>query len=335
MKAAQIYEYGPSDVFRVEDLPRPVLKPRDVLVEVHAASVNPIDYKIRNGGQRGGIRYKLPHVLGMDVSGVVIEVGSAVTRFKVGDEVYSSPTHSRNGTYAEMVAIDERAVARKPSNLTHEEAASIPLVGLTAWESLVIKADLKPGEKVLIQAGSGGVGTFAIQLAKAMGAHVITTCSGRNEELVRSLGADEVVDYTKQDFAEVLSELDVVVDALGQEAQHKALKVLRRGGRLACLNAGLPIYTAKYGPTLGLLRTGWGILSFKLKARFRYGVSSWTILRQTDGALLDKITTYLEDGSIRPIIDKVFPLEQIAEAHKAIETGRTRGKIVIAVKPGA
>src|SRR6185437_4293406 len=179
-------------VFAIEEVARPVPGPRDVLIEVHAASVNPIDWKIRKGTQRGAIRPRFPAILGMDASGIVAATGRDVTRFRVGDAVYTSPTHRRPGTYAEYVAVDERAVARKPMSLSHQEAASLPLAGLSAWECLVRCARVGPGQKVLVLAGSGGVGSLGIQIAKLLGAEVAATCSARNVELVRSLGADIV-----------------------------------------------------------------------------------------------------------------------------------------------
>mgnify|MGYP001236035525 CR=1 FL=1 len=208
MKAARIHGYGGPQVLVIDDVPPPQCGVDDVLVEVHASSVNPIDCKIRAGSQRGAVRLSLPARLGMDVSGVVVEVGSHVTGFVVGDEVWSSPHHKRQGTYAELIAIRADEVAKKPASMTHAQAASIPLVGLTAWACLVDAADLKAGESVLIEAGSGGVGCFAIQLAKHLGAHVATTCSGRNEELVRALGADTVVDYTKESFDEAAADIE-------------------------------------------------------------------------------------------------------------------------------
>src|SRR5688572_19401138 len=208
MKAAVIEHYGPPEVLHLGEAPEPICGPRDVLIEVHASSVNPIDTKIRRGGMRGVIHYRLPWVLGLDVSGVVKEVGSKVTRFRPGDEVYSSPTHRRSGCYAELVAIDERAVGRKPKNISHGEAAGIPLAGITAWMSVVEKARAAAGKKILVHAGAGGVGSLAIQIAKHFGAHVATTASARNTELVASLGADEIIDYTKQRYDELLSGFD-------------------------------------------------------------------------------------------------------------------------------
>lgn len=335
MKAACIYGYGSPDVFRIEERPLPRVKPRDVLIEVHAASVNPVDYKIRQGGQRGAIKHHFPAILGLDVSGRVVEVGRDVVAFQPGDEVYSSPTHSRDGTYAEYVAIDVSAVAHKPPSLTHQQAASLPLVALTAYEALVVRGHMQPGERVFVQAGAGGVGSIAIQMAKALGGYVATSCSTRNIERVQSYGADQVIDYTEEDFDEVLRDFDQVIEALGGAYLKRSLRILKPGGHLAMLTTGMPANTAKYGPLGGLVATGWGILSFSTYAKWNHNVSVSPILRQSLGNFLDTITAWVEDGKIRPVIDKVFPLDQIIDAHRAIETGRTRGKIVIAVKPEA
>lgn len=331
MRAARIHAYGPPEVLVVDEVPAPAPGPRDLLVEVHASSVNPVDYKIREGGQRALIHYRLPWILGLDFSGVVVGVGKRVTRFRVGDEVYGSPTHRRPGCYAERVCIDERAAARKPANLTHAEAATIPLVGLTAWDALVVKGRLRSGQRALIHAGSGGVGTFAIQLAKALGAHVATTCSERNAELVRGLGADEVIDYRARRFDDVLPvrSYDFVLDALGGEERERSFRVLRRGARLATMIGGFPEAAKKHGPWLGAIVALSGLVSLTVRGRVRHGVSVQHVLRETDGRLLEPITALIERGAIRPVIDRVLPLGEIAEAHRLIETGRARGKIVI------
>jgi len=335
VRAARIHEYGAPDVFRVEAVPPPVLRPRDLRVEVRASSVNPVDYKIRSGGQRALIHYRLPWTLGLDFSGVVTEVGERVTRFAVGDEVYGSPTHRRPGCYAQQVAIDERQAARKPRNLTHHEAATIPLVGLTAWGALVIQGRLRAGDRALIHAGSGGVGTFAIQLAKALGAHVATTCSARNAELVRSIGADEVIDYRTTKFEDVLDGYDYVLDAIGGETRERSFRVLKRGGRLATMIGGFPAAAKKHGPFLGAPVALWGLISLSIRGPLIHGVSIHHVLREADGRLLDPITALIEADEIRPVIDRVYPLDQIADAHAYIETGRARGKIVIDPWPDA
>ena len=330
MKAAMIQKYGASDVFAVQEAEKPKPGPKDVLIKIHASSVNPIDWKIRQGTQRGVIHPSFPAILGMDLSGVVEAVGEQVTRFQPGDEVYSSPTHRRQGTYAEYTLVEESACARKPKNLTHQEAASIPLVGLTAWEALVVKGKLQKGQKVLIQAGAGGVGSIAIQMAKHMGAFVIATCSTRNVELLKELGADQVVDYTKERFDEVLKDVDLVVDCLAGDYPKRSLKIIKRGGHLTMLSSDMPKYSKTFGPYLGVLATGMYILACTIRGKLR-GVSTSMVVRQTSGALLDKITELIEKEAVRPLIDKVYSLDEIHQAHAYSETGRARGKIVIEV----
>ena len=215
MKAATIRAYGGPEVFAIEEVPDPEVGPRDVLVEVRAAGINPVDAKMRRGVQRAIAPKRMPAVLGLDVSGVVVAVGAKVSRFGVGDEVFGSPTHRRQGTYAELVSVNERELALKPARLSHLQAASIPLVAQTAWQSLVTRARLGAGESVFIQAGSGGVGTFAIQLAKHLGAEVTTTTSAHNLSLVKRLGADRTIDYRRERYDELLCEMDVALECLG------------------------------------------------------------------------------------------------------------------------
>lgn len=334
MKAARIHEYGPPSVFRVEDVPDPKPGPKDVLIRIHASAVNPVDWKIRSGGQRGAIRYKLPWILGLDLSGEVVEVGAQVRRFQPGDQVWSSPSHRRPGCYAELIAVAEAEVGKKPASISHLEAAGIPLVGLTAWQCVVDAARLQAGQRALIQAGSGGVGSFAIQLCKHLGAHVITTCSERNAELVRGLGADEVIDYRSTNWWERVSELDFVLDSLGGEDRKRALAAVRRGGCVANITANLPKLTARYGPTGGLLVTGLGLVGFKLKGLAR-GVRARMVVKKCRGDQLDQIAELVDAGAIKPLLDKTFPLEQIADAHAYSETGRARGKIAIAISAEA
>jgi NADPH:quinone reductase-like Zn-dependent oxidoreductase len=333
LKAARIHAYGDPDQLRVEEVDDPVAGPRDLLIRVHASSVNPVDAKIRSGSQRGAVRLKLPWILGMDVSGVVEAVGEQVEGFAVGDEVYASPTHRRPGTYAELVAIEADAVAAKPETLTHVEAASLPLVGLTAWDCLVGAAKLEAGETVLIQAGAGGVGTVAVQLARALGARVATTCSGRNVDFVRELGADVAIDYTETKFEEAIDGCDVVLESMGGAIHGRSLKVLRRGGRLVSINSGLPAATARWGPNLALAAVGLRLLGRKIAGLGR-GVKVSTVVRKPSGAHLAELAALVDAGEIRPVVAEVFPLERIADAHRAIETGRTRGKNVIQVRSG-
>lgn len=330
MKAAVIHGYGGPDVFRIEEVPEPVCGPSDVLIRVKAAAVNPVDTKLRRGFMRGVVRYRMPWILGLDVSGVVEAVGERVTRFSPGDEVYASPTHRRPGCYAELTAIEEKAVARKPKNVSHEEAAGIPMAALTAWASLV-DPGLQAGQRVLVQAGAGGVGSISIQLAKHLGAHVAATCSTRNIALVESLGADEVIDYTTTRYEEVLTDYDGVVDALGGEERRRAIGILRRGGFVASLNSGMPEASKRFGPLLGPVAVVLDNASLTIGAYLTKRVRIVHVLRKCDGATLEKITTLVEEGVLKPIMDRVLPLEQLAEAHAYSETGRATGKIVIAV----
>jgi NADPH:quinone reductase-like Zn-dependent oxidoreductase len=332
VRAARIHHYGPPDVFVIDDVPEPEPKPRDVLVRVHASSVNPVDTKLRAGAQKLLVRYRLPWILGLDVSGVVEAVGARVRRFRVGQQVFGSPRHQRPGCYAEYVAVDERELAPKPSSLSHEQAAAVPLAALTAWDCLVEQAKLDRGERVLIHAGSGGVGSFAIQLAKHLGAIVATTCSGRNAELVRELGADRVVDYSKEQFEEVLAPQHVVLDPLGWASVARSLAILERGGHLTSIQPELPKATARYGQLSGALVTGLKMAGLPLRGLWR-GVRARNLMaREPSGTNLAEIGKLIEQGEMKPVIDRVIPLADIAEAHRHSETGRARGKIVIAVR---
>ncbi len=329
MRAARIHRYGPPEVLQIDEVPAPTPERGEVVVDVRAASVNPVDLKIRSGGQRAIIHYRLPWTLGLDFAGVVTAVGPGVTRFREGDEVYGSPTHRKPGTYAEQLRVSADEIAKKPSNMTFREAASIPLVGLTAWDALVVKGRLRAGQKALIHAGSGGVGTFAIQLAKDLGAHVATTCSARNHDLVRCLGADEIIDYRETRFEDELSGYDFALDAIGDETRERTFQVLRRGGRLATMIGGVPKATHAHGPALGLIVAGSGLASLMIRGRIKHGVHVHNVLRECSGDQLEQITARIERGAIEAVIDRVYPLEAIVEAHTYLETGRARGKVVI------
>ena len=269
MKAFIVDRYGSADRVRAGEMPDPELQDDDVLVQINAAGVNVLDSKIRNGEFKLFLRYRLPLILGHDVAGIVVRVGSRVRRFKSGDEVYARPADGRIGAFAEFIAINEDDVAIKPKALTMEEAAAIPLVGLTAWQALIERANLKKGQRVLIHAGSGGVGTFAIQLAKHVGATVATTTSTDNVALVRSLGADVVIDYKKEDFADVLRDYDVVLNSLDKATLEKSLRVLKPGGQLISIS-GPP--DAAFARSIGaswVLRTIMGALSHGIRTRAR------------------------------------------------------------------
>lgn len=333
MKSFLIDRYRRGGALRLGDVPEPELRENDVMVEIHAAGVNVLDNKIRDGEFKLILLYRLPLALGNDVAGVVVRVGAKVRRFKPGDEVYARPAQDRIGTFAEFIAMDEADVAVKPKNLTMEQAASIPLVALTAWQVLVEQAHLQKGQKVLIQAGSGGVGTIAIQLAKHLGAHVAATTSTANIALVKSLGADVVIDYKKEDFEKVLQGYDVVLNSLGKEALAKSLAVLKPGGKLISISGPPDQEFARRNGSGWLLQQIMRLLSFGIRRRSkRLGISYSFLFMTANGGQLAKITSLIEAGDIRPVMDRVFPFEKTNEALHYVETGRARGKVVVAVK---
>jgi NADPH:quinone reductase-like Zn-dependent oxidoreductase len=314
-------------------MPEPEVREDDVLVQVHAAGVNVLDSKIRDGEFKLLLPYRLPLILGNDVAGVVVRVGSRVRRFKPGDEVYARPNQDRIGTFAELIAMNEADVALKPENLTMEEAASIPLVGLTAWQVLIERAKLKKGQKVLIHAGSGGVGTFAIQLAKHIGATVATTTSTANVDLVRSLGADVVIDYRTEDFAKALSGYDVVLNSLGKDTLEKSLRVLKPGGKLISISGPPDMAFAKEIGLNWFFQQVMRLLSFSIRSKAgRHGISYSFVFMRADGEQLGKITSLIESGVVRPVVDRIFPFHATNEAMDYLATGRARGKVVVKVR---
>jgi NADPH:quinone reductase-like Zn-dependent oxidoreductase len=333
MKAFILDRYGSADHVRAGDVPDPELREDDVLVQVHAAGVNLLDSKIRNGEFKIFLRYRLPLILGHDVAGVVVRVGSRVRRFKAGDEVYARPADGRIGTFAEFIAINEGDVAIKPKALSMEEAASIPLVGLTVWQALIERAHLDKGQKVLIHAGSGGVGTFAIQLAKHVGAIVATTTSTANVDLARSLGADVVIDYKKEDFAHVLHDYDVVLNSLDKVTLEKSLRVLKPGGQLISIS-GPP--DAAFARSIGaswVLRMIVGALSYGIRAKAKRRQVHYSFLfMRANGDQLTEIASLIDGGIIRPVVDRVFPFASTQEAMTYVEAGRAKGKVVVSLK---
>ncbi|MDQ1024583.1 NADPH:quinone reductase-like Zn-dependent oxidoreductase [Streptomyces umbrinus] len=331
MRAFTVERYGSKDGVRVGDVPEPDVGADDVLVRIVAASVNPLDRMIRDGEMKTILPYKVPFVLGNDLAGVVVEVGTAVTRFAVGDEVFARPDKKRIGTFAERIAVHQDDVAVKPTTLTMEEAASLPLVALTSWQALVERAHIQPGQKVLIHAGSGGLGTIAVQLAKQLGAYVATTTSTANVDLVKRLGADVVVDYKKQAFETVLRDYDVVLDSLGGETLKKSLDVLRPGGKVISV-AGPP--DAAFGRELGanpVIRLVMSALSLRTRrAARRRGVTYSFLFMRASGDQLRELTPLIEAGRIRPVVDTVFPFESAREALEYVEAGRAKaGKVVV------
>ncbi|RUV73954.1 MAG: NADP-dependent oxidoreductase [Mesorhizobium sp.] len=333
MKAIIVDRYAKKAPLRLGEVPEPDVGENDVLVQIHAASLNLLDSKIRDGEFKLILPYRPPFVAGHDVAGTVIRVGSKVRQFKPGDEVFARPRDGRVGTFAEYIAINDADVALKPKNLSMEEAASIPLVGLTAWQALVERANLKKGQKVFIQAGSGGVGTFAIQLAKHLGATVATTTSASNMDMVRNLGADVIIDYKKDGFEKVLSGYDVVLNSQDNKTLEKSLRVLQPGGVAVSISGPPdPEFAREKGLSM-VLRLVLRVLSAGIRRRSkRAGVRYSFLFMAANGEQLTKITSLVESGVIRPVIDRVFPLELTHEALAYIEQGRAKGKVVIKVK---
>ena len=332
MKAFVVDKYKKKGALRLANVPEPELQDNDVLVRIHATAVNLLDSKVRDGEFKLILPYRPPFILGHDVAGTVVRTGSRASRFKVGDEVYARPRDHRVGTFAEFIAINEADVALKPKNLSMTEAASIPLVGLTAWQALVEVGKVKPGQKVFIQAGSGGVGTFAIQLAKHLGATVATTTSAGNAELVKSLGADVVIDYKTQDFEKVLSGYDLVLNSQDPKTLDKSLGVLKPGGQLISISGPPdPAFAREAGLNL-FLKLVMRLLSrgVRKKAK-RLGIRYSFLFMRAQGQQLGEITSLIESGVIRPVVDKVFPFEKTGDALAYVETGRAKGKVVITV----
>jgi NADPH:quinone reductase-like Zn-dependent oxidoreductase len=311
MKAVRIHKYGGPEVVRYEDAPRPQPQAGEVVVRVHAAGVNPIDWKVREGYMKDFWPHKFPLILGWDLSGVVEEVGPRVSQFKKGDEVYSLPDPTRNGAYADYVVVRESELALKPNSLYHIRAAAVPLAALTAWQSLFDTAQLQPGQRVLIHAGSGGVGHFAVQLTKWKGAYVFATASTKNQDLLRELGVDEPIDYTQQRFENVVRNIDIVLDTLGGETQERSWSVLKKGGVLVSLVQPPSEEKAE-----------------------ELGVRAALLGAQPNGAQLAEIANIIDSGKLAPVIDRILPLSEVRRAHELSKSGHTHGKIVLRISNG-
>lgn len=312
------------------DVPEPTVGEQDVLLRVQAAGLNVLDEKIRAGEFKLILPYRLPLIAGNDVAGTVIRVGSKVRSFKVGDEVYGRPAQDRIGTFAERIAVAEADLALKPASVSMEEAGSLPLVALTAWQALVERGNVRPGQKVLIHAGAGGVGSIAIQLAKHLGATVATTASASNIDFVRELGADTVVDYRSQDFEQLLSGYDLVLDSLGGKNLEKSLRVLKPGGKaIGIVGPPDPAFAREAGlnPVMRLAVRG---LSAGIRRQARnLGVSYEFLFMRASGDQLRQITALIDTGALRPVVGRVFPFGQTIEALQGLEDGGIRGKAVI------
>jgi NADPH:quinone reductase-like Zn-dependent oxidoreductase len=332
MKAFVVVTYGKGGL-RAAEIPEPTVGARDVLIRVSAASINPLDKMVRDGEFKLLLKYKTPFVLGHDVAGVVTQVGRDVRDYKVGDEVYSRPRDLRIGTFAEFIAIDQEDIALKPRSLTMEESAAVPLVALAAWQSLVDLAHVKPAQKVLIHAGAGGLGSTVIQLAKHLGAYVATTAHGRDEQKVRNFGADEVIDYTKANFAQVLSGYDVVLDSLGGENLTKSLTVLRPGG-IAISVVGPP--DTAFAQQIGrpLFKPVMALMSLRVRAAAKkLGVRYSFFFMRANGEQLKTLAALYEARALRPVIDRTFGFDELPDALAHVEQGRANGKIVVVMPP--
>ena len=334
MKAYIVKKYGKKEILHLADRAMPTIQKNEVLVQIHSAGVNSLDALIRNGEFKLFLPYKPSFVNGHDMAGVVTQVGLKVSGFKPGDEVYARVPDHHIGSFAEYIAVKEKALAIKPTNISMEEAGSIPLVGLTSWQALVETGKVKMGQKVFIQAGSGGVGTFAIQLAKHLGAFVATTTSAKNIDLVKSLGADLVIDYQTQEFEEILKDYDLVLHSnKDKNVLTKSLRILKPGGQLISLT-GPP--TPEFATRMGLpgyLKFITKLLSAGTKRKAKQLNVTFTFLfMRAEGNQLGEISKLIEAGIIRPVIDKLFPFEQTNEALAYVEAGRARGKVVVKVK---
>lgn len=332
MKALTFQRYGKSPEIGIADVPRPTLKADELLVQVHAASVNPIDNMIPTGLFKAVVKFQLPATLGSDLAGVVTKVGSRVTRFKPGDAVFANIFDQGTGSIAELAVVPESAAALKPANLDFVQAASIPMVALTSWQALKERAELRAGQKVFIPAGSGGIGTFAIQLAKWLGATVGTTTSTDNVGLVRSLGADEVIDYKRQAFESVLRDYDAVLGTVRGDSIEKSIGILKARGKIVSLVGPLDVAFARARRLNVLLTFVFALVSHRIMRLAKKRDIDYSFLfARPDGDQLARIGKLLESQRIRPVIDKVFPFEQAKEALEYLALGRAKGKVVVQI----
>jgi len=313
LKAAVIYQYGPSDVFRIEEIDRPIINNDEVLIKVRAAAINPVDWKQRQGWHRFFLKAHFPVVLGYDVSGEIVECGSAVTGYKSGDHVYARLTRRFGGAFAEFAAASESILAKKPENISWEEAAAVPLAAITALQGLRDKCGLKTGEKVLIIGAAGGVGHFVLQLSKAMGGITFAVCSNRHNKMMEELRPDGFIDYTREDYKSQAERYDIIFDAAGVENFPYCRHILNPGGR--------------YLTTLPRPK----ILIHKMYAVFTKGKKAKTFLMKSRGSDLEIISGLIREEKLKIYIDSVYPLENISDAHQRAEEYHTEGKIVIRI----
>ncbi|MFV5639515.1 NADP-dependent oxidoreductase [Acinetobacter oleivorans] len=328
MKAAYISRYGNIDDIQFDEQPKPSLTEDAVLVKVHAASINPLDLRVLEGEFKAILPVKFPFILGNDFAGTVVEVGSNVTQFKAGDEVYAKT--DLNGAFAEYTVVQQSSLALKPQNLSMEQAAALPLVALTSWQALVEIAKVKAGQKVLIHAGSGGVGSIAIQLAKSLGATVATTTSAKNSGWVKELGADIIIDYKTMNFEQELKDYDVVLDTQGGKTLEKSLNVLKRGGRLISISGPPDHAFAEAINPNWFLKCVIPMLSWSIRHKAKkLGITYSFLFMQPNGQQLSKISELVEAGKIKPVVDQTYEFIQIKEALQYVNTGRAKGKVVL------
>ncbi|MFC6101598.1 NADP-dependent oxidoreductase [Olivibacter domesticus] len=333
MKAFVVQNYGKKEELTLREISKPILRENEVMVEIYAAGLNQLDIKILSGEFKMILPYKTPFILGHDLAGIVIETGSGVTKFKIGDEVYARPSDLHIGTFAEYLAVEENDLALKPKNLSMDEAAGVPLVALTAWQALVEIGKLKKGQKVFIQAGSGGVGIVAIQLAKYLGATVATTAGKASFPMLKELGADVLIDYKTQDFETVLKDYDLVLNSQDTKTLKKSLNVVKTGGKVISISGPpTPAFAQEIGASW-LIRTALSLLSFGVRKKAkRRGIDYEFLFMKSSGKQLGEITKLIEDGTIKIVVDKVYPFPQTNEALNHVASGRAKGKIVVKIK---
>jgi len=333
MKAFVVQNYGKKEELAFREVSKPTLRENEVMVEIYAAGLNQLDTKILSGEFKMILPYKIPFILGHDLAGIVIETGLKVTKFKIGDEVYARPSDLHIGTFAEYLAVEETDLALKPKNLSMDEAAGVPLVALTSWQALVEIGKLKEGQKVFIQAGSGGVGIIAIQLAKYLGATVATTAGKTSFPMLQELGADVLIDYKTQDFETVLKDYDLVLNSQDNKTLKKSLNVLRKGGKIISIS-GPP--TPEFAREIGaswIIRTVLSILSSGVRRKAkRKEIDYQFLFMKSSGKQLEKITKLIEAGIIKTVIDKVYPFSQTNEALNHVASGRAKGKVIVKMK---
>lgn len=315
---------------KLANRPEPKIGPDDVLVEIAAASINPIDWKIRKGQTKAILKYKMPLILGNDFAGRVIKAGKNVKDYAPGDDVYGRPPILRIGTFAERIALPHDSIAPMPKGLDYAQAASVPLAALTAWQALVDVANLQKGQKVLIHAGAGGVGVFAIQIAKSLGADIATTASANKHDMLRALGAKTLIDYHQQDFANALKNYDVVLDAIGGDTLMRSLGIVRKGGIVVSLSGPPDQAFAKQFKLGWIVRFALAMMSKKVrKAARRYGVRYQYLFMHDSGAQLAMLAKLIEDGAVKPVLDRQFDFTQTDQAIAYAEKSHASGKVII------